>query len=83
MQHGVYIGIVQHKEALWVLHRVALLLQYAHAEAVEGVYVARIVVAGKGVYALAHLICGFVCECYAEYVARQYAKLVNKVSETP
>ena len=47
LQHGVDVRVVQHQKALGILHRVAVLLEHGDAEAVEGVDVARVVVAGQ------------------------------------
>ena len=56
LEHGVNVRIVQHQEALGILDRVAVLLQDGHAEAVERVDIARVVVAGQGVDTLVHLV---------------------------
>ena len=55
-EHRVDVGIIQHEEALRVLHRMAVLLQNGDTEAVERVDIARVVVAGQGVDTLAHLV---------------------------
>ncbi|MFR5195795.1 MAG: hypothetical protein ACLTEX_10855, partial [Eggerthella lenta] len=45
LQHSIDVGVVQHEKALRVLQRVAVLLQHRHAEAVDRVDVAGLVVA--------------------------------------
>lgn len=82
LEHGVDIGVVQHQKALGVLHRVAVLLEDGHAEAVEGVDVAGVVVPGELVDALAHLIGRLVGEGDAQDVPRQDAQLTHQVSES-
>ena len=77
-EHGVDVGVVQHEKALRILHGVAVLLQDGHAEAVEGVDIAGVVVAGEIVDALAHLIGGLVREGDAENVAGQNAHFVHE-----
>ena len=78
LEHGVNVGVVQHQEALGVLHGVAVLLEDGHAEAVEGVDVAGVVVPGEGVNPLAHLVGGLVGEGDAQDVPRQDAQLVHQ-----
>ena len=48
----------------------------------EGVDIARVIVAGEDVDALAHLICGFVGEGNAEDISRQDAQLVHQKGKT-
>ena len=55
-EHRVDVGIIQHEEALRILHGMAVLLQNGDTEAVERVDIARVVVAGQGVDTLAHLV---------------------------
>ena len=55
-EHRVDVGIIQHEEALRILHGVAVLLQNGDTESVERVDIARVVVASQGVDTLAHLV---------------------------
>ena len=64
-EHLVDVGVVEHEEALGVAEGAGVLLQDADAEAVEGVDVGRVVVAGEVVDALAHLVGGLVGEGHA------------------
>ena len=82
LQHGIDVGVVQHQEALRVLHCVALLVQHRHAKAVERVDVARVVVAGHPVDALAHLLSRLVRERDAQDVAGHDAQLVDQIRKT-
>ena len=82
-ENGVDVGVVEHEEALGVAHGRRVLLEDRHAEAVEGVDVARVVVAGQSVDALAHLVRGLVGEGDAEDVPRHDAHLVDEIGEAP
>ena len=73
-EHGVDVRVVQDQKALWVLHRVAVLLEHRDAEAVEGGDKAGVVVPGEAVDALAHLRGGLVGEGHAQDVPRQDAR---------
>jgi hypothetical protein len=46
---------------------------------VERADISCVVVARQAAYALTHLVCRFVGESHAQYAARHYADLVNKV----
>ena len=83
LEHGVDIAVVQHQKALGVLHGVAVLLENGYAEAVEGVDVAGVVVAGEGVDPLAHLQGGLVGEGDAENVPWENAHLLHQVGKAP
>ena len=61
----------------------AVLLEDGHAEAVEGVDIAGVVVAGQVVDALAHLIGGLVGKGDAQDVAGQNAQLIHQVGKPP
>ena len=82
VKHGVNVCVVQYQKALWIPHRMAVLLEHGDAETVEGVDIARVIVAGEDVDALAHLICGFVGEGDAEDISRQDAQLVHQKGKT-
>ena len=82
-QHRIDVGVVQDQEAFGIAHGVAVLLQHRDAEAVEGVDIARVVVAGEVVDAAAHLVRGLVGEGHAEDVPRQDAQLRHEVGEAP
>ena len=81
LEHGVNVGVVQHKKALWILHGVAVLLQHGDAEAVERVDVPGVLIPGQQVNPLAHLVGGFVGESNAEDVPRQNAQFVHQPGE--
>ena len=81
LKHGVDIGVVEDEKALWVLHRIAVLLQNRHAKAVKGVDIACVVVACQIVYPLAHLICGLVGEGDAQNISREDTKLIYEVGK--
>ena len=81
LQHGIDVGVVQHEKALRVLQRVAVLLQHRHAEAVERVDVAGVVVARETPDAAAHLAGRLVRERGAQDVAGHDAQLVHQVGE--
>ena len=70
LEHSVDVRVVQHQKAFGILDGVAVLLEHGDAETVEGVDIARVIVAGEDVDALAHLICGFVGEGDAEDISR-------------
>ncbi len=80
-EHLVDVGVVEHEEALGVAEGAGVLLKDADAEAVEGVDVGSVVVAGEVVDALAHLVGGLVGEGHAEDVAGHDAELVDEVGE--
>ena len=82
-EHLVYVGVIEDKEALGIAEGVYVLLQDGDAKAVEGVYVAGVVVAGEGVDALAHLAGGLVGEGDAQDAGGRYAKLRDEVGEAP
>ena len=64
-QHGVDVGIVQHKKAFRVLRRVAVFLKNRNAETVECIDISGVIVPGQIVDALSHFVCGFVRKCDA------------------
>lgn len=78
LEHGVNIRVVQHQKALGVLNSKAVLLENGHAEAVEGVDIARVIIAGQAADALAHLVGGLVGKGDAEDIAREDAQLVDQ-----
>ena len=82
-QHGVDVGVVQHQKALGVLYHMAVLLQNGHAEAMEGVDIARVPVAGEAVNPLAHFVGGFVGKSDAQNVPGQDAQLIDQVGKSP
>ena len=61
----------------------AVFLQNGNTEAVEGVDVSGVVIAGQIMDALAHFAGGFVGEGNAKDIAGQDADLVHKVSKPP
>ena len=80
-EHRVDIRVIQHQKALRILNGVAVLLQNGDAEAVERVDIARVVVAGQRVDALAHLVGRLVRERHAQDVPRQDAELIDKIGK--
>ena len=80
-EHVVDVGIVQHEETARILHGKGIFLQDAYAEAMEGVHVAGVVVAGQVVDAALHLPGGLVRKGDAEDVGRQDAHLADEVGE--
>ena len=81
LEHAVDVRVVEDQEILRVADRVAVLLEDGDTEAVEGVDVARVVVAGQLVDALAHLVRGLVREGDAQDVAGQDADVIDEVGE--
>ena len=81
LEHIVDVRVVQNQEAPGILDRVAVLLEDGDAEAVEGVDIPRVVVAGEGVDALAHLVGRLVGEGHAENAAGEDAQVVDQVGE--
>ena len=78
-QHGINIGIIQHKEILGILDGIAVLLQNGDAETVERADIARVVIAGEKMDALAHFVCGLVGKGHAKDVGGKDADLVYKI----
>ena len=78
LEHGVDVGVVQDQEPLGIAHGAAVLLEDGDTEAVEGVDVAGVVVAGEGMDTLAHLGGGLVGKGDAEDVPRQDARLLHQ-----
>ena len=81
LEHGVDVAVVEHQKALGIAHSVAVLLQDGDTEAVEGVDIAGVVVAGQVVDALAHLVRGLVGKGHAQQVSRQNAELRHQIRE--
>ena len=59
----------------------AVLLQDGNAEAVEGTDIARVVIPGQPMDALAHFGCGFVGERHTQDVAGQDARFIDQIRE--
>ena len=78
LEHGVDVGVVQDQEPLGIAHGAAVLLEDGDTEAVEGVDVAGVVVAGEGMDALAHLGGGLVGKGDAEDVSGQDTRLLHQ-----
>lgn len=76
LQHGINVGVVKYQKALGILDCVALLLQDGYAEAVEGIDISGVIVSGKIVDSLAHLIGRFVGKGDAQNVSRQNSDLI-------
>ena len=81
LEHGVNIAVVEHEKAFGIADGVAVLLQNGDAEAVEGVDIAGVVVAGQIVDALAHLVRGLVGKGHAQQISRQNAELRHQIRE--
>ena len=81
LQHYVNIRVVQHQKTLGILHRMAVFLQDGNAEAVEGADIARVIVPGELMDALAHFSRRLVGECDAQDAARQDAHLVHQIGK--
>ena len=78
LQHGVNVCVVQYQKALWIPHRMAVLLEHGDAEAVKGVNVARVVVPGQPMDALTHLRSRLVGEGHAQDIPRQDTQLIDQ-----
>ena len=81
LQHLVYVRIVDNQKALGIGNCKAVLLKDRDTEAVESVYIARIVVACKIVDTASHLVCSLIGKGHAEDIPGEYAQIVYKIGK--
>ena len=81
LEHRINICIIQNQKTLWIAHRMAVLLQYRHAEPMKGIDIARIVVTSQLMNAAAHLIGRLVGKRYAKNIAGQDAQFLDQISK--